>query len=225
MDVRTGSRMRGALAGASLVALVVLPGCARVKPEQLSEELARLRQEMTGEYQQGDARVAADLGGRIDGIDARLDAMAGELERLGDSFDVTVERLEGAVRFNAPVFFTFDDATLREADRPVLDRFAEVVRTYYPDAAITAEGFTDPSGNAAYNRALGKRRADAVAEYLATQGGLEAGRLRTVSYGEDAPRLMDSGRGPGDKGQRNRRVVLVIEGPQSPETARLTTNE
>ena len=71
-----------------------------------------------------------------------------------------VERLEGQVRFNAPVYFTFDDATIRPEDRAVLDRFADVIESYYPDVAITAEGFTDSSGSAEYNKALGKRRAD-----------------------------------------------------------------
>src|SRR5690606_10807706 len=122
-----GSKARNALAGAC--AMVLAAGCARVKPEELSAELTRLREEMRNEYQQGDERVVTDLGGRLAGLDARLDAVANELDRLSETFDVTVQRLEGAIRFNAPVYFAFDDATIREEDRPVLDQFASVIKS------------------------------------------------------------------------------------------------
>jgi len=206
-----------ALLGTCALAVVATTGCARVKPEELSAELARLRQEMRTEYQQGDQEVTQTLGTRIDGLDTRLDAVADELDQLSETFDVTVERLEGAIRFNAPVFFTFDDATIRPEDRAVLDRFADVIKTHYPEVAITAEGFTDPSGSAEYNKILGKRRADAVVGYLASEGGLDQAQLRAVSYGEETQRLMDEQRGPGETGIRNRRVVLVIEGQLTPE--------
>ena len=121
------------------------------------------------------------------------------------------------------MFFTFDDATIRPEDQAVLDRFADVIESYYPDVAITAEGFTDSSGSAAYNKALGKRRAEAVVAYLATQG-LDQGQLRAVSYGETTERMMDTQRGPGEAGVRNRRVVLVIDGTLPPVDTDLTTN-
>ena len=218
------SKARSALAGAAALMMVVTTGCARVKPDELSAQLAALRAEMRNEYQQGDQRVSSELGGRIDAVDARLDAVAEELGALSDEFDVTVTRLEGAIRFNAPVYFTFDDATIRPEDRAVLDRFADVIAEYYPDVAITAEGFTDSSGSAAYNKALGKRRAEAVVGYLATEGGLDQGQLRAVSYGEETERMMDAQRGPGEAGVRNRRVVLVIDGTLPPADTEMTTN-
>ena len=78
------------------------------------------------------------------------------------------------LKFNVPVHFDFASSELREADRPVLDRFASVVTEYYPGALVTVEGFADPSGSAAYNMQLGMRRAEAVQEYLATSGGFGA---------------------------------------------------
>ncbi|MGH7534446.1 MAG: OmpA family protein, partial [Gemmatimonadales bacterium] len=94
----------------------------------------------------------------------------------------------------------------------VLDRFASVVREYYPGALITVEGFTDPAGSVAYNQRLGQRRADAVREYLATAGGFATENLKAVSYGEVRNRQVAPGaRGPGDLGIENRRVALVID--------------
>jgi peptidoglycan-associated lipoprotein len=93
-----------------------------------------------------------------------------------------------------------------------LDRFASVVKDYYPAALVTIEGFTDPAGSRAYNMRLGQRRADAVKEYLATAGGFETVQLKAVSYGESSNRQVVPGaRGPGDLGVENRRVALVID--------------
>ena len=223
MNVAAVSRSRWTLAGVIAWSAMVFAGCARVKPEELSVELANLRQEMRAEIQQGDQKVATDLGTRVDGVEARLNTLATELDKLSQEFDVTVERMEGAIRFNAPVFFEFADAGIRDADHAVLDRFADVIKTHYPEVLITAEGFTDRSGSASYNQKLGMRRAESVIEYLTTSGGLDKLRLRAVSYGENTERLMDETRGPGAEGQPNRRVVLVIEGTQSATVTTTTT--
>jgi peptidoglycan-associated lipoprotein len=135
-----------------------------------------------------------------------------DLQQLATEFDATVQRLETALRFAAPVHFGFDDATVRSQDRELLQRFSSVVGEHYPDALITVEGFTDPSGSAAYNLRLGQRRADAVKAFLVDQGRLSGDRIRTVSYGEDTSRLVDANAmGPGETGIANRRVVMVIE--------------
>jgi peptidoglycan-associated lipoprotein len=97
-------------------------------------------------------------------------------------------------------------------DQAVLNRFGSVAREYYPDALITVEGFTDPSGSAEYNLQLGQRRAAAVAGYLVGTAELSEEQVRAISYGEDTRRLvMPEGFGPGAPGWENRRVVLVID--------------
>ena len=94
----------------------------------------------------------------------------------------------------------------------MLDRFAAVVKEYYPGALITVEGFADPAGNAAYNQQLGKRRAESVKEYLASTGGVAANHLKAVSYGEARNRqAMPGAAGPGERGIANRRVALVVD--------------
>jgi peptidoglycan-associated lipoprotein len=91
-----------------------------------------------------------------------------------------------------------------------------VLSEYYPEALITVEGFTDPSGSAAYNLRLGQARADNVRGYLVTQSGLSDGQVRSVSYGEDTSRLVRPGaQGPGMEGRENRRVVIVIDHPDA----------
>lgn len=207
-----------------LACAAALAGCHRVKPEELSMELAKVRQEMRTEMQQGDQKVSTDLNARVDGVEQRLNTLASQLTQLNDSFDITVTRFNDAIRFEAPVFFEFADATVRPDDHAVLDRFADVIKGHYPDVLITAEGFTDRAGGTGYNKKLGMKRAEAVIDYLSTQG-INKDQLRAVSYGEEKARLMDAQWGPGETGLRNRRVVLVIEGKDIAATTTTTTTE
>ena len=206
-------------AAVRLIILTILGGaltaCAHVKPEELESSLADLRAEMRGEMAGGDERLAgelASLDGRMGGLEARTGELERELNRLAREFDATVEKLESALRFDMPVYFGFDDAELTEAHRELLDRFAGVIREFYPDCLITVEGFTDPAGSAEYNLALGLKRASAVKWYLATEGGLAEEQIRAVSYGESEERRVATGaRGPGQSGWENRRVALVVD--------------
>jgi peptidoglycan-associated lipoprotein len=189
-----------------------LSGCAaKVKQEDYNNDMARLREEI----QAGDRQLAA----RLDSTNAtvgdhtrRLDALEQELQAFRSEYNVSIEKVRGMLKFNVPVHFEFASSELREADRPVLDRFNAVVKEYYPGALVTVEGFTDPAGSAAYNQRLGQRRAEAVREYLGTAGGFGADRLKAVSYGESRNRQVVPGaKGPGEEGVENRRVALVID--------------
>lgn len=201
------------LATISALGLAIgLGGCAaKVTREDFNAEVARLREEV----KTGDGRLES----RIDSTNRlvtdhtrRLDALDQELQAFRSEYNVSMERVNGLLKFNVPVHFEFAKSELREADRPVLDRFASVVREYYPGALVTVEGFTDPAGSAAYNQGLGQRRADAVKEYLAAAGGMETAQLKAVSYGESRKRQVIPGaKGPGDAGLENRRVALVID--------------
>jgi peptidoglycan-associated lipoprotein len=210
MLIRHATRAVLSLGAAGLV--LGLAGCAaKVKQEDYNNDLAKLREEM----QAGDQQLAA----RIDSTNAtvvdhsqRLDALDQELQAFRSEYNVSIEKVRGMLKFNVPVHFEFASSDLREEDRPVLDRFAAVVKDYYPGALVTVEGFTDPAGSAAYNQRLGQRRAQSVVEYLGTAGGLGGDKLKAVSYGEAKNRQVVPGaKGPGDAGIENRRVALVID--------------
>lgn len=191
--------------------LFVLSACAHVKPEEMEQELADLRAELREEIREGDQAVEDRLGNQISTLESRVGALENDLNQLRQEFGATVERLEGAVRFNAPVHFAFDDATVQAQDRELLDRFAQVVSAHYDGATVTVEGFTDSAGSADYNMRLGQRRAEAVKEYL-VQRGLSEGQLRAVSYGQATERQVVPGAyGPGQDGWQNRRVAMVID--------------
>ncbi len=193
--------------GAALTFAVITAACAHVGQEQFDTEMAALRAEMEQTASGSNRRTEAQLAR----LETRMDGLARGLSTLEREFDVTVQRLETAIRFAMPVYFAFDKADLRPEDLPVLDRFAGVVGEYYPDALLTVEGFTDPTGSATYNLALGQRRAEAVQKYLVESEDFPLERVRAVSYGEDTARLVSPGLGGPEAGLENRRVVLVIE--------------
>ena len=212
---QTGVRAVQALALAGIVATV--GGCAaKVKREDYNNDMARLREEMAN----NDRQVATGVNARVDSVNQtvmdhsrRLDALDQEFKAFRDEYKVSIEKVKDQLKFAMPVHFDFDSATVRDPDKPVLDRFAAVVKEYYPGAIITVEGFTDPAGSASYNQKLGMRRAEAVKDYL-TAAGFTGETVKAVSYGEVKNRQAAPGMaGPGDKGVENRRVVLVIDHP------------
>jgi peptidoglycan-associated lipoprotein len=190
---------------------LLVPACSTVSPDDLQTELDRLRAEMRA----GDEEVEARLGQRIGQVEQRLNSristLESELGALRSEFGATVERMESAVRFNAPIHFGFDEYDIKAEARPLLDRFAQVMQNYYADAVVTVEGFTDTAGSQAYNQRLGMQRAEAVKAYLAERG-IPQDRMRAVSYGQASNRqVVPDARGPGEDGWQNRRVALVVD--------------
>ena len=84
-----------------------------------------------------------------------------------------------------PVFFQYDSDQLDDVARQTLTEDAEVLKKY-ANWVITIEGHCDERGTAEYNLALGDRRAIAARGFLISLG-INADRLRTVSYGKEFP--------------------------------------
>jgi peptidoglycan-associated lipoprotein len=83
------------------------------------------------------------------------------------------------------VFFETDSSALTDTARQTLDKQASWLQKYtnYP---ITIEGHADERGTREYNIALGARRAQTVRDYLISRG-IQANRMRTISYGKERP--------------------------------------
>ncbi len=84
-----------------------------------------------------------------------------------------------------PVFFVLDSAELDERGRQAVEANADMLARF-PTWAVTIEGHCYERGTPEYNLALGERRAVAARRYL-VELGLDAGRVRTVSYGKEFP--------------------------------------
>jgi peptidoglycan-associated lipoprotein len=138
-----------------------------------------------------------------------IDSLTQQMQQRFAQYDAKIAEMNGRIRVDTVSHFAFNDATLRDQDKPLLDDFAKIMSKNYPQAVVTVEGFTDASGSSAYNYRLGRKRADAVRDYL-VNAGMSADQVRTVSYGKAADRQLLKGKS-GDEGEPNRRVSLVVD--------------
>ncbi|PYP95126.1 MAG: peptidoglycan-associated lipoprotein Pal [Gemmatimonadetes bacterium] len=81
--------------------------------------------------------------------------------------------------------FDFDKSKIMTGDVAVLDQKVAIL-TANPDIKIRVAGHCDERGSAEYNIALGNRRAATAKQYL-VKHGIDAGRIATISYGEERP--------------------------------------
>lgn len=171
-----------------------------------------VRKEMTRQAVTTDSLVAAERMARMQGDSLNAQQIAQlrtDLDSLRTQFGAKIAMLEDGLHFAFPVNFAFDDANVRDTDRPAIERFARVAQKYYPGSTITVEGFADPAGTARYNLALSQRRAESVRTLLASQG-LSDAQIRAVGYGKT--RLVVPNAQKDEPGaEMNRRVVFVIE--------------
>ena len=70
--------------------------------------------------------------------------------------------------------------------------FAEIRRvadfmSQYDNTQVEVQGHTDSRGSAVYNQKLSQRRADAVAQVLIAEHGVDAARVSAKGYGEENP--------------------------------------
>ena len=103
------------------------------------------------------------------------------------------------------VYFGFDSSELAGEAQAILDRQAAFLNVN-PTMVVIIEGHADERGTREYNLALGDRRAVAVRDYLLAKG-LNASRIRTVSYGKERPAVSGSNEG---SWEFNRRAATVL---------------
>jgi peptidoglycan-associated lipoprotein len=83
------------------------------------------------------------------------------------------------------IYFDFDSSALLPTAQETLSKKADYM-LHNPDQSVTIEGNCDERGTAAYNMALGERRADAAKAFLVNLG-VNADKITTISYGEEKP--------------------------------------
>ena len=101
--------------------------------------------------------------------------------------------------------FEVDSAKLTHDAFGKLDLVVDYLKKH-PNTAVIIEGHTDSTGSRAYNQRLSERRANAVRDYLISQG-ISPDRITAIGYGEDKP-IADNSTPEGR--QLNRRVEVRI---------------
>ncbi|MEZ4468357.1 MAG: peptidoglycan-associated lipoprotein Pal [bacterium] len=112
----------------------------------------------------------------------------------------------GANGGGGAVYFDYDRHNIKPNQRGKLDAIAACLKGDNT-APMRIEGHCDERGTEEYNLALGERRADAARRYLQSKG-VDAGRLSTVSFGENRPAANGSNEAAW---RQNRRAEFVAQ--------------
>lgn len=83
------------------------------------------------------------------------------------------------------IHFDYDQDLIKEEDRPILDRKAEIMKAN-PAVRVRISGHADSRGSDEYNLVLGNKRALAARQYLIGRG-IDGGRIDVTSFGEERP--------------------------------------
>jgi peptidoglycan-associated lipoprotein len=189
--------------------VVALPGLeARIEPELIQEGESAL---LTWEATNADRVVidhnigSVEVSGRIRFFPEGTTSYEVAAEGAGGTMvkNVTVEVLMDEIiseedltgrplreqfeSFVQPVFFKYDRTELTSEARNALNEsIGWLTRSENAQVRFLIEGHCDQRGTEEYNLALGDKRAQTVRAYL-LEGGVDGGRMRTLSLGEERP--------------------------------------
>ena len=117
---------------------------------------------------------------------------------------VTEEELFG--RSVKDIFFDYDKYDIRADQQAAMQADAQFL-AQHPNVSFVIEGHCDERGSTEYNLALGDNRARAVQQAL-VQAGVNASRIRVISYGKEKPFCTESNE---ECWQQNRRGHFVYK--------------
>ncbi len=135
---------------------------------------------------------------RFNTVDGRID----DVKRLAEGKLIFKETLR-----NDEAKFDFDSAVLSDQAKAMLDGFVQRLVSENKGIYIEIQGHTDSTGEDSYNLMLGKKRAEAVMDYLYKQYNIPLHRMEVISFGSSKP-VADNGTKDGRA--MNRRVEILV---------------
>ena len=105
------------------------------------------------------------------------------------------------------IYFAFDSWSISGEGVRYLEEDAQWLYAN-PEKSLTIEGHCDQRGTQDYNLVLGKKRAEAARDYLINLG-VQAYRVKIVSYGKERPFCHDSNEMCFQENRRNHMVIRM----------------
>lgn len=185
--------MNKILIAAAMLASVMIASCAKkAEPAKVEPVTQEAPKENTDSLKA--AKNAEDV--------ARRDRLEGErLEQQRSLLEDMMNRLMAE-----EIYFEYDKATLSEKAKTLLAEAADIMQKE-PKLWVEVQGHTDERGSEAYNLTLGSKRAQAVVQYLIDYG-VTNDRLKSISYGEEAPKVQGATE---DAYAKNRRAAFKVQ--------------
>jgi outer membrane protein OmpA-like peptidoglycan-associated protein len=139
---------------------------------------------------------------QIDEVDGKIDSKIAEVRKIARGNLIFTETLR-----NNEATFKFDSYELTEEAKSVLDAFVQKLIAEDKGRYLEIQGHTDSTGTEEWNVLLGKKRAEAVMEYLYKQHRIPLHRMEAISFGSSTPLAENSTR---DGRAKNRRVEILV---------------
>lgn len=183
----------------------------RAESDRAAAEAARaaaLDQQQKLAAETASARAAADEANRMR-MQAEKDKEALR-EQIRNQLNMVLETREtarGLIVNMSDVLFDTGKYTLKPGAREKLARVSGILLAH-PGLMLTIEGHTDSVGGDDYNQALSEHRAEAVRDYLVSQG-IPADSATAKGFGKTMPVASND---TAEGRQQNRRVELVVSG-------------
>ncbi|MCP3988237.1 MAG: OmpA family protein [Actinomycetia bacterium] len=160
----------------------------------------------------GSVGGAIVVGGQVGSDDQRGEVVASAMAlaiglgyELSDELEVaTVADVLNELFVLEPIEFDARRATIRPAARVTLDEAAALLNERADGGNLLVIGHTDSDGRASRNLDLSQLRAQAVVDYLVSEGGVDPARLEAKGVGEE--QLLVSPEKTANDKQRNRRI-------------------
>jgi outer membrane protein OmpA-like peptidoglycan-associated protein len=174
--------------------------------------------EMSGVAQQA-AASAAQANKMAQANEEKIDASEAKIQANASGIAAWNTLAENAWNYQliekGEVTFGFNKADLDSGAKAALDLIAQKAAAM-PRAEVELQGFTDKIGSKNYNLALSRRRADAVARYLARQDVPLRG-IHVIGLGEEKPpaslQAVDSSASHEEARRLARRVYIRVYAP------------
>jgi OOP family OmpA-OmpF porin len=127
------------------------------------------------------------------------------------------------VTLSTDVLFQFNKAELLPGGRDKLDQLAKDAQGAEVDKVVLA-GYADRIGGEEYNRDLSERRAQAVADYLTSQG-VDQSRIQVEGHGKDNPVTGEQCKNMGPAKASNQKLVACLQPDRRVEAELLGSRE
>lgn len=150
---------------------------------------ARAREEAANKAAQSAAEAREKLLGQLNSVLATSETARGLIVNMSD------------------VLFDTGKYTLKPSTQISLAKVSGILQAY-PGLKLQVEGYTDSTGTPEFNQKLSENRAEAVRDFLVSQGVAE-GNIAATGYGQNNP-VADNNTVAGRA--QNRRVQLVVSG-------------
>ena len=127
------------------------------------------------------------------------------------------------ITLSTDVLFEFNKAELRESGKEKLDELAQKSQGADVDRIVLA-GYADRIGKEEYNRELSEKRAQAVADYIASKG-IDQSRIQVEGRGEEQSVTGDQCKKMGPERASNKKLVQCLQPDRRVEAELLGSRE